>query len=142
MKTFVESLEVNASVQQAWKALLKMDLWLPKLSTNRSISWQRDQHPFCVQGRQYQCTTKEDVVMTCQIVEVNEALREIRIRAEHRPLVSLLTCQIESIDAQRCRLIRRQSYPGLVGWLFTKLYQKREANETGEYLKVWARFIQ
>lgn len=78
--------------------------------------------------------------MHAQIMKIDEEHHSVDICAEHKPLVSLLSCSIEKIDENSSRLVRRQSYPGFFGFIFTTFFNKREAGETGEYLKVWAEY--
>ena len=139
MKTYREEMVIDVDAQRAWLALQNMQDWLPLLSTNTNISYEHD-GTFFFAGRTYDITTKEGVVMHCRITEVNEPARYIKIRAEHKPLVSQLTCSVEPLEKNTCRLVRTQSYPGFFGWLFTKFFNKREAGETGEYLEVWGKY--
>jgi len=39
-------------------------------------------------------------------------------------------------------MVRTQSYPGFVGFLFNLFFKRREAGETSEYLEVWKNYAQ
>lgn len=138
MKRYREELVVDVSADVAWQALTEMRVWLEKLSTNKEVRYEDNGLPFCHTGRTYEVITKEGVSMKTKLCNVDAAARKIEIRAEHKPLVSLLCCEVEELDAARVKLMRTQAYPGLVGALFTLLYNRREAGEVSEYLSVWA----
>lgn len=137
MKVYTETLICNTNAKLAWEALKNMNLWLPELSTNKSVNYDHD-GDFFYQGRKYEVVTKEGIVMDCEIYMIDENYKKIEIHARHSILKSLLTCSIEEIDNQHCKLIRTQAYPGCFGFIFTKFFNRREARETSEYLKVWS----
>ena len=139
MKQYVEMIDVDISAQTAWQALQNMHKWLPLLSTNQKIDYENGDN-FLVDGRKYTITTTEGILMRCQIKHINQEKYSVELYAEHKPLVSHLTCTIIPLDNEHCRLIRTQRYPGIIGFLFTHFFNKREANETSEYLTVWSNY--
>lgn len=46
MKQYVEKIDVDISAQTAWQALQNMHHWLPLLSTNQKIEYQKDDYFF------------------------------------------------------------------------------------------------
>lgn len=89
------------------------------------------------EGRKYTITTTEGIVMHCQIKHINQENYSVELSAKHKPLISHLACTIQPLGDHQCRLIRTQSYPGIFGFIFTKFLNKRESNETSEYLTIW-----
>lgn len=142
MKRYTEELLVDIPADTTWKALTQMHIWLKDLSTNKSVNYHDDGLPFCYTGRTYYVETQEGITMSSQLTCVDAEKRRIDIRAEHKPLVSLLSCEVIAIDETRSKLVRTQAYPGIFGALFTLFYNKRESGETSEYLRVWADFAQ
>lgn len=136
MKLYREEKTVNIPVDIAWEALKEMNIWLPKLSTNKGVDYDND-GVFFKPGRKYKVTSKEDVVMDCIIYSVDEENKKIEIHAEHKPLKSILTCSVTDLGNGSCKLMRTQGYPGWFGVIFTTFWGKRESGETGEYLDVW-----
>ena len=114
MKTYVETLTCPTSACKAWEALKEMNLWLPTLSTNRAVNYDRSSD-FFYQGRTYEVVTREGVTMDSEIYLVDEAEKKVEIHASHSILKSLLTCSVERIDDHRCKLTRTQAYPGCSG---------------------------
>ena len=53
MKLYIEEKVVNIPADIAWKALKEMNVWLPKLSTNKSVDYDND-GVFFKQGRKVQ----------------------------------------------------------------------------------------
>mgnify|MGYP000941140660 FL=1 len=80
--------------------------------------------------------------MSCEISEVNEDTFWIEIHARHFLLHSILNCQVIPLTSSSCQLVRTQSYPGFVGFLFNLFFKRREAGETSEYLEVWKNYAQ
>lgn len=138
MKTYTEELEVDVPAAIAWESLTRMNVWLKRLSTNKDVTYANDQMPFCVSGRTYVVTTKGGLEMNSVLTEVNPQELTVRIKAEHKPLVSCLSCKVVPLSDSRVKLIRTQSYPGVFGAIFTLFYNRRESTETSEYLEVWA----
>ena len=136
MKLYIEEKVVNIPADIAWKVLKEMNVWLPKLSTNKGVDYDND-GVFFKQGRKYKVTSKEGVVMDSEIYSVDEANMEIEIHAEHRPLKSILKCRVIDLGNETCKLMRTQGYPGWFGVIFTAFWGKRESGETAEYLDVW-----
>ena len=97
MKTYVETLTCPTSASQAWAALKEMNLWLPTLSTNRAVNYDRSDD-FFYQGRTYEVVTREGVTMDSEIYLVDEAEKKVEIHASHSILKTLLTCSVERID--------------------------------------------
>ena len=42
MKLYIEEKVVNIPADIAWKALKEMNVWLPKLSTNKGVDYDKD----------------------------------------------------------------------------------------------------
>lgn len=141
MKIYRETMTCSISPELAWKALQDMNIWLPQLSTNRDVIYEQDE-AFLYQGRIYQVVTTEGLIMDSEIYKVDEDKHTIEIHASHSILRSILTCSVEAIDDAHCSIIRTQAYPGWFGWIFTRLFNKREAGETSEYLQTWARYAE
>ena len=80
--------------------------------------------------------------MACEISEVKEEAFWIEIHASHSLLHSILNCQVVPLTSSTCQLVRTQSYPGFVGFLFNLFFKRREAGETSEYLEVWKNYAQ
>ena len=80
--------------------------------------------------------------MSCKISEVNEDTFWIEIHARHSLLHSILHCQVIPLTSSSCQLVRTQSYPGFVGFLFNLFFKRRETGETSEYLEVWKNYAQ
>lgn len=141
MKTYTDKLVVNMNAEVAWEALKMMDKWLPNLSTNQAIYFEGGE-AFFYEGRKYDIVTKEGIKMSCEISEVNEDTFWIEIHARHSLLHSILKCQVIPLTSSSCQLVRTQSYPGFVGFLFNLFFKRREAGETSEYLEVWKNYVQ
>ena len=139
MKLYIEEKVVNIPADIAWKALKEMNVWLPKLSTNKGVDYDKD-GVFFKQGRKYKVTSKEGVVMDSEIYSVDEENMEIEIHAEHKPLKSILKCRVIDLGNETCKLMRIQGYPGWFGVIFTVFWGKRESGETAEYLDVWEEY--
>lgn len=137
MQVYVETLICNTNAEIVWNTLKDMNLWLPQLSTNKSVHYDHN-GGFFYQGRKYEVVTTEGIVMDCEIYRVDDNNKRVEIHARHSILKSVLSCSVEEIDNQHCKLIRTQTYPGWFGLLFTKFFNKREAGETSEYLKIWS----
>ena len=141
MKTYTDKLVVNMKAEVAWEALKIMDRWLPSLSTNQAIYFEGGED-FFYEGRKYHIVTKEGIKMSCEISGVNEEAFWIEIHARHSLLHSILNCQVIPLTSSTCQLVRTQSYPGFVGFLFNLFFKRREAGETSEYLEVWKNYAQ
>ena len=79
MKLYIEEKVVNIPADIAWKALKEMNVWLPKLSTNKGVDYDKD-GVFFKQGRKYKVTSKEGVVMDSEIYSVDEARLKMKSR--------------------------------------------------------------
>lgn len=112
-----------------------MNLWLPKLSTVRKIECSTAD--FFREGNKYNVYTPEGIVMKSQIRQIDSEAMCVRINAHFLALKSQLFCGVTPINGTSCKITREQSYPGMIGTLFTRMYDKREANETNEYLRAW-----
>ena len=141
IKTYIDKLIVNMKAEIAWEALKMMDEWLPSLSTNQAIYFKGGED-FFYEGRKYHIVTKEGIKMSCEISEVNEEAFWIEIHARHSLLHSILNCQVIPLTSSTCQLVRTQSYPGFVGFLFNLSFKRRETGETSEYLEVWRNYDQ
>ena len=141
MKIYTDKLVVNMKAEIAWEALKMMDKWLPNLSTNQAIHFEGGED-FFYEGRKYAIVTKEGIKMSCKISEVNEEAFWIEIHARHSLLHSILNCQVIPLTSSTCQLVRTQSYPGFVGFLFNLFFKRRETGETSEYLEVWKNYAQ
>ena len=141
MKTYTDKLVLNMNAKIAWESLKMMDKWLPNLSTNQAIHFEGGED-FFYEGRKYDIVTKEGVKMSCEISEVNEEAFLIEIHARHSLLHSILNYQVIPLTSSTCQLVRTQSYPGSVGFLFNLFFKRREAGETSEYLEVWKNYAQ
>ena len=86
--------------------------------------------------------TKEGIKMSCEISEVKEETFWIEIHASHSLLHLILNCQVIPLNSSTYQLVRTQSYPGFVGFLFNLFFRPREAGETSEYLEVWRNYAQ
>lgn len=80
--------------------------------------------------------------MKSVIEKVDETDYIIQIKVRCFVLKSNLTCQVIPIDHSTCKVVRVQHYPGIIRSVFTSLFNRREANETGEYVKVWTEFAE
>ena len=141
MKTYTDKLVVNMNAEIAWEALKMMDKWLPNLSTNQAIYFEGGED-FFYEGRKYDIVTKEGIKMSCEISEVNEEAFWIEIHARHSLLHLILNCQVIPLTSSTYQLVRTQSYPGFVGFLFNLFFKRREVGETSEYLEVWRNYAQ
>jgi hypothetical protein len=139
MKIYIEQEKIPVSTETAWTALKSMDKWLHTLSTNKSVEFESNEI-FFKQGRQYNVKTNEGITMKSKLAEIDEELLKIKICAHWFLLKSILTCEIKPISDCKCKIIRTQSYPGIIGKIFTSAFNKRESNETSEYLTVWKNY--
>jgi hypothetical protein len=71
------------------------------------------------------------------VTEVDEG-HHVHTSFHFGPLRSELDTEIHPQD-DGCELVRRQCYPGLIGRIFTLIAGRREANESAEYVRAWAR---
>jgi len=111
------------------------------LSTNQAIYFKGGED-FFYEGRKYHIVTKEGIKMSCEISEVNEEAFWIEIHARHSLLHLILNCQVIPLTSSTYQLVRTQSYPGFVGFLFNLFFKRREVGETSEYLEVWRNYAQ
>lgn len=139
MKTYKEEKTVPINALKAWKALKSMEQWLPHLKTVTKLEYGASGDFFC-EGRRYKVYTPEGPVMDSVITKVDEKNYTIQIDAHYFGLKSQLTCQVIPIDEVSCKVVRIQSYPGIIGTIFTGLFSHRELNETGEYVNVWSNY--
>lgn len=139
MKMYKKDKILNVSSVYAWQALKEMNKWLPDLSTNSKISYLLD-NEFFVIGRKYKITSKEGIVMNCELYNIDEENMIVEIHAEHKPLKSILVCRVLDLGDNRTKIIRRQGYPGWFGKIFTVFWGNRESGETAEYLEVWGKY--
>ena len=93
-------------------------------------------------GRKYNITSKEGVVMDCELYSIDEENMTVEIHAEHKPLKSILICKVLNLGENRTQITRIQGYPGWFGKIFTIFWGKRESGETAEYLEVWGRYAE
>lgn len=142
LNDFSDTLRVEVPAAEAWTALEAMDRWLPTLDTVQSVEPDHDGCPTqpveLKVGHRYLVRTGEGPMMRCHIIEADPVAGVVRIAARLGPLRSRLLCTIESTGPLSCLLHRRQTYPGLIGRVFTLLLGKREQSETTAYLRAWA----
>lgn len=139
---FSDGLPVEVPAEHAWTALAEMDRWLPRLSTVRSVEPDPDgastASDVLAPGDLYLVRTGEGPVMHCRVVEADPAAGIVGIEARLGPLRSRLLCRIEPAGPRTRILHRRQTYPGVVGRMFTLLFGRHEQAETTAYLRAWA----
>ena len=111
MKMYQRDKILNVSSESAWQALKEMNKWLPDLSTNSGISYSMDTDFFEI-GRKYNITSKEGVVMDCELYSIDEENMTVEIYAEHKPLKSILICKVLDLGENRTQITRIQGYPG------------------------------
>lgn len=141
MKMYQRDKILNVSSESAWHALKEMNKWLPDLSTNSGISYSMDTDFFEI-GRKYNITSKEGVVMDCELYSIDEENMTVEIHAEHKPLKSILICKVLDLGENRTQITRIQGYPGWFGKIFTVFFGRRESGETAEYLEVWGNYAE
>ena len=141
MKMYQRDKILNVSSESAWQALKEMNKWLPDLSTNSGISYSMYTDFFEI-GRKYNITSKEGVVMDCELYSIDEENMTVEIHAEHKPLKSILICKVLDLGYNRTKIIRIQGYPGWFGKIFTVFFGRRESGETAEYLEVWGNYAE
>lgn len=141
MKIYKRDKILNVTSESAWQALKDMDKWLPNLSTNSEISYSRNNNFFII-GRKYNITSKEGVVMRCELYDIDEENMTVEIHAEHKPLKSILICKVLDLGDNRTQITRLQGYPGWFGKIFTVFSGRRESRETAEYLEVWGNYAE
>lgn len=144
MRYFESRRICKVSPEQAWKALCKYNLWIKELSTVSNITWDNDE-PFVKKGRKYLAHIPEGIggetIGKCTITKV------IPRKGIHISTVffgigrSELDCEIVPKE-DGCEIVRRQSYPGFIGFIFSFLAAKRESEETNEYLQVWEKWAE
>lgn len=139
MKTYQEEKVIPVNAVKAWEALKSMEQWLPQLKSITRLDYDKAK-VFFFEGREYKVHTPEGVIMESTIAKVDEQSYKVQINAHCFILKSKLTCQVVPIDENSCKIVRIQSYPGIVGTIFTTLFHRREANETGQYVDVWSEF--
>ncbi|MGY3778754.1 hypothetical protein [Isobaculum melis] len=136
MRTYTHEKIIPVQAKYAWQALTQMNLWLPKLQTVTTISYD-ETSPFFQVGKMYDVHTPEGISMKSQLKMIDSEHMKVAIGANFFLLNSRLSCSVSQIDDKRCEISRIQMYPGLIGSIFTSLFNKREASETEEYLAVW-----
>lgn len=141
MKMYQRDKILNVSSESAWQALKEMNKWLPDLSTNSGISYSMYTDFFEI-GRKYNITSKEGVVMDCELYSIDEENMTVEIHAEHKPLKSILICKVLDLGDNRTKIIRIQGYPEWFGKIFTVFFGRRESGETAEYLEVWGNYAE
>lgn len=141
MKMYQRDKILNVSSESAWQALKEMNKWLPDLSTNSGISYSMYTDFFEI-GRKYNITSKEGVVMDCELYSIDEENMTVEIHAEHKPFKSILICKVLDLGDNRTQIIRIQGYPGWFGKIFTVFFGRRESGETAEYLEVWGNYAE
>ena len=141
MKIYKRDKILNVTSESAWQALKEMNKWLPDLSTNSGISYSMDTDFFEI-VRKYNITSKEGVVMDCELYSIDEENMTVEIHAEHKPLKSILICKVLDLGENRTQITRIQGYPGWFGKIFTIFWGRRESGETAEYLEVWGRYAE
>ena len=141
MKIYKRDKILNVTSESAWQALKEMNKWLPDLSTNSGISYSMYTDFFEI-GRKYNITSKEGVVMDCELYSIDEENMTVEIHAEHKPLKSILICKVLDLGENRTQITRIQGYPGWFGKIFTIFWGRRESGETAEYLEVWGRYAE
>ena len=141
MKMYQRDKILNVSSESAWQALKEMNKWLPDLSTNSGISYSMYTDFFEI-GRKYNITSKEGVVMDCELYSIDEENMTVEIHAEHKPLKSILICKVLDLGDNRTQITRIQGYPGWFGKIFTIFWGRRESGETAEYLEVWGDYAE
>lgn len=124
MKMYQRDKILNISSESAWQALKEMNKWLPDLSTNSGISYSMDTDFFEI-GRKYNITSKEGVVMDCELYSIDEENMTVEIHAEHKPLKSILICKVLDLGDNRTQIIRIQGYPGWFGKIFTVFFWEK-----------------
>ena len=102
MKMYQRDKILNVSSESAWQALKEMNKWLPDLSTNSGISYSMDTDFFEI-GRKYNITSKEGVVMDCELYSIDEENMTVEIHAEHKPFKSILICKVLDLGAGQGR---------------------------------------
>lgn len=141
MTTFIERKHLGVPADGPWQALLRMNEWLPTLSTVKSVEVLGEtRSPFAVIGRHYLVHTPEGITMKAELVNVDHDQRTVDIHAKSGPLRSKLTCRVVD-HGSHCTLVRIQRYPGIAGVLFATLFKSRELKETIAYLDAWANAV-
>ena len=87
MKMYQRDKILNVSSESAWQALKEMNKWLPDLSTNSGISYSMDTDFFEI-GRKYNITSKEGVVMDCELYSIDEENEILIITSGNLPICS------------------------------------------------------
>lgn len=105
MKIYKRDKILNVTSESAWQALKDMDKWLPNLSTNSEISYSRNNNFFII-GRKYNITSKEGVVMRCELYDIDEENMKVEIHAEHKPLKSILVCKVLDLGNNTVKITR------------------------------------
>lgn len=136
MKRYHSEKIIQTDATTAWQALSEMNLWLPDLSTVKHIKYDASK-PFFQTGTSYRVITPEGIAIKSLITAIDEKAMSVSIRAHVSLLSSHLTCCVKPSDAASCTISREQAYGGIVGALFTRIYNTRESNETTEYLDAW-----
>lgn len=137
MKTYHCEQIIDVDAHTAWRALGRMGLWLPRLSTVADVTWDGEK-PFFAPGRRYAVLTPEKITMKSELASIDPKTMAVMVRAHWLALHSQLRCSIVPVSGTSCKIIREQSYPGVVGRIFTAVFGRREAAEAQEYLNVWA----
>jgi hypothetical protein len=135
-KCFEARSRCSASAASAWRALANTASWLPELKTVRRVELRSD-GPMLAVGSSWDVWAGIGPAGRATVTQVDEG-RRVHTSFRIGPLRSELDTEIQTLESG-CELFRRQCYPGLVGWLFTRLAGRREANEAAEYVRVWAR---
>lgn len=139
---FVGELAVPVPRTEAWSALERMARWLPHLDTVRAVESDpgdpSSSDLTLRTGLRYLTRTGEGAVMRCRVLEADRDRGVARIEARLGPLRSRLRCGVRETGRDSCVLERRQTYPGIVGRLFTAVLGRREQEETTAYLRAWA----
>lgn len=136
VKTYSASRRIAVPSSAAWEALTHLNRWLPALKTVERVEYSGDD--FFTVGNTYRVHTPEGVVMCATLTEIDPTRLRVCINARVSVLRSQLTCEIRP-EGNGCIITRTQSYPGIIGWIFTGFFNRREAEETRTYLDEWER---
>lgn len=139
MRTYTVEKIINVKANKVWEALKCMEQWLPQLKSITKLEYDTADD-FFYEGREYYVHTPEGARIKSVIEKVDESNYMIHISAHCFILKSRLTCQVISIDENSCKIVRAQNYLGVIGSIFTSICNRREENETKEYIKVWSEF--
>lgn len=140
MREFIQKKKIDVPSDVAFFALKQINKWIFDVDIIKDITYEDDNKEFCVKNRKFKLTYKDGTEMEAIISEINETGRYLKIEKKHSLIKIDLYFKVNELGDGKCELVRKYTYNGIVGSIFTYFNDKDENIEFSEYLDVWEKY--